>query len=230
MGGGMRNMVEDLTDQPARALVGPRGPPCSDHEGALRAPCAPVSGWRLVLSGKASGPHGAVWGFWGFRGHAYPVVDSVQRPHQLPPKGTALTARQLHDRADLDRLLRLVGMLGDPGEDGGFWDTWRTDSHGYSFKKMKAGINACATASEGMAGTRAEDFANYLFMFFSPHTAEEEAALIKSVRIHLGAGHDEDQVAMQFLADLRETAWRVLRDNSAPKPATVIEQWSRAEL
>ncbi|MEU3633029.1 hypothetical protein [Streptomyces fradiae] len=130
-----------------------------------------------------------------------------------------------HDCQDLDRLLRLIGILGDPALRG-FWDSWRHDRDGYGFKKIKAGIAAIAR-EDGMHDHWAHDFADYVLMLFARKTPEEEAELVLQIGRHITSG-DPQAVGSQFLADLRRTAWQVWRDHQETDAATVIQQWENA--
>lgn len=130
----------------------------------------------------------------------------------------------LRNRTDLNHLLTLIGMLGEP-EDGGFWESWRTDLHGYAFKKMKNGIERCADPNVQIL--RVQDFADYILMFFSTDSAGEESELADKIARYVSTG-DGDQPGIQFLQDIRATAWRLYRDNSQVLPETVIKNWGAA--
>jgi hypothetical protein len=132
----------------------------------------------------------------------------------------------VHECPDLDRLLRLIGILGSPTEDGGFWESWRHDLDGYGFKKIKAGIAAVAKQTYNH-DYQARDFADYVLMLFARETPEREAKLIDTIGRHITAG-DFRAVGTQFLTDLRSTAWRVWRDHHNIDAATVIQQWAEA--
>lgn len=132
----------------------------------------------------------------------------------------------LEDRTDLDHLLRLIGMLGSPNEPG-FWDSWRADSDGYAFKKMKASVRLCSKGD--VVPFWVEDFGSYVLKFFSTKNADEEAALVKEVGGYISA-HAENQPAIQFLTDLRATAWRLMRDNTGIRADTMAAEWEKAEL
>lgn len=129
----------------------------------------------------------------------------------------------LRDRTDLNHLLTLIGMLGKP--DAGFWEHWRTDSHGYVFKKMRAGIRQCADPN--VTGHQAQDFADYIMMFFSTNSSQEETELVDKVARYISVC-GENQPGIQFLQDIRATAWRMYRDNQGVLPETVIKNWSTA--
>ncbi|MEU2086758.1 hypothetical protein ABZ569_33425 [Streptomyces albus] len=128
------------------------------------------------------------------------------------------------DRGDVDRLLRLIGMLGSPS--GGFWDSWRTDMDGYAFAKMKTFVTRCAEPDAPPA--LLSFFGSYVLKFFSSEDADAEAALVERVRAFI-SGHAENQPAIQFLNDLRATAWRLMRDNSGVRAETVAAAWGEAE-
>ncbi|MFH8470411.1 hypothetical protein [Streptomyces sp. NPDC017991] len=130
------------------------------------------------------------------------------------------------DRTDLHQLLRLIGMLGNPNE-AGFWDSWRTNLDGYSFKKMKTGI--ALAARPDTAPRTVHTFAGYVLKFFSRSTPEEEEELIRHVGVYL-SGHREVELSVQFLADIRATAWRVYRDYGGYDPQVVATRWAEAEL
>jgi hypothetical protein len=131
-----------------------------------------------------------------------------------------------YDRADLDQLLHLIGMLGDPTQ-AGFWDTWRTSLDGYSFKKLKAGIDLATRPDSSPRSV--QSFAGYVLKFFSTSTPEKEEEMVKDVGAYL-SGHAEREIPVQFLADIRTTAWRVYRDFGGHKPQAVAAWWAKAEL
>ncbi|MGW1201171.1 hypothetical protein [Streptomyces cyaneofuscatus] len=131
-----------------------------------------------------------------------------------------------HDCADLDRLLHLIGLLGDP-KDPGFWDSWRAESHGYSFDKIKAGIACLARDEPGMHDHWAYDFADYVLMLFDTSSPEEEQRLVKDVGGTLSSG-SIFAVGTQYLSDLRATAWHVWREHKRIGSDTVIQQWQEA--
>lgn len=133
-----------------------------------------------------------------------------------------------HECPDLDRLIRLIGILGSPTEPG-FWDSWRTDSDGYGFGKIKAGIAKFAKSSGSYDNHdyRAHDFANYVLMLFATDTPEQEQKLADTVGRYISSGSPL-AVGTRFLADLRATAWRLWRDHHGVETAEVIQQWVQA--
>ncbi|MFE4018503.1 hypothetical protein ACFXPZ_13930 [Streptomyces sp. NPDC059101] len=131
----------------------------------------------------------------------------------------------LEDRRDVDHLLRLIGMLGSPNRPG-FWDSWRTNLDGYSFQKMQTYIRLCS--EDEVSRMFASSFGSYVLKFFSESTAEGEARLVEEVGEYISA-HRENQPAIQFLIDLRATAWRLMRDNSEVDPAVVAAEWAKAD-
>ncbi|MDH2393642.1 hypothetical protein QCN29_33755 [Streptomyces sp. HNM0663] len=135
-----------------------------------------------------------------------------------------------HDCIDLDRLLRLIGILGSPTERD-FWASWRTDVDGYGYKKIKSGIEGIARSAE-MSDMhdhdyRAHDFADYVLLLFATDSPEKEAELVDEIGRSITSG-DSQAVGTQFLADLRSTAWRVWRDHHSADAATTIQQWTDA--
>ncbi|MFF9003696.1 hypothetical protein ACF1GW_39025 [Streptomyces achromogenes] len=128
-----------------------------------------------------------------------------------------------HDCRDLDQLLRLIGILGSPANEHSFWESWRPKDHGYGFKKIKAGIVALHRP-DADHDYLARDFADYVLMLFATETPEGEAQLVDSIGRHITAGHST-AVGTQFLADLRNTAWRVWRDHRGPNADSVVDWW-----
>ncbi|MFE6480267.1 hypothetical protein [Streptomyces rochei] len=129
---------------------------------------------------------------------------------------------------DLDRLLRLIGILGPPTEEGNFWKYWRPGEDGYGFKKIKGCITGFTRPSHDHRWV-AHDFADYVLMLFATGSPEEESKLADLIGRHISTGEPR-AVGIQFLADLRSTAWNVWRDHHSPDAATVIQQWSTAPL
>ncbi|MFF5184823.1 hypothetical protein ACFY30_13715 [Streptomyces sp. NPDC000345] len=138
-----------------------------------------------------------------------------------------MTTRR-HDCFDLDRLLRLIGMLGSPTERD-FWASWRTDMDGYGYKKIKGGIEALARSADAPDEHDhwAHDFADYVLMLFAADSPEKEAELADTIGRTITSG-DSQTVGALFLADLRSTAWRVWRDHHSSDAATTIQQWKDA--
>ncbi|WP_196942953.1 hypothetical protein [Streptomyces sclerotialus] len=130
-----------------------------------------------------------------------------------------------HECPDLDRLLRLIGILGSPA-DPGFWDRWQTEDGGYGFKKIKAGIAQLAQPADERHSYWARDFADYVLMLFATETPEEERKLADEIGRHITSG-SHMAVGTQFLADLRATAWQVWRDHHGVDSAAVIRQWGQ---
>ncbi|MEV7203499.1 hypothetical protein [Streptomyces griseoluteus] len=132
-----------------------------------------------------------------------------------------------HNCSDLDQLLRLIGMLGDPTEKD-FWQTWRTKNDGYSYDKIKGCITGLARAEQdGMHDYRAHDFADYVLMLFTTDTADEDAELAETIGRQMTPG-DTKTVGTRFLEDLRATAWRVWRDHHDADAAATMQEWIRA--
>lgn len=54
--------------------------------------------------------------------------------------------------------------------------------------------------------------------------------MVTVVVMPLEHAHAENQSAVQFLIDLRATAWRLMRDNSSVRAESVAAEWEKAEL
>jgi hypothetical protein len=132
--------------------------------------------------------------------------------------------KPVHVCPDLDRLLRLIGILGSPAENG-FWDSWRRDSHGYPFKKIKGCITAFTRPDHDHQFV-AYDFADYVLMLFATNSPQAEDKLADTIGRHISTGGEPKAVGVQFLADLRATAWTVWRDHHSPDASTVIKRWA----
>ncbi|MFE6474582.1 hypothetical protein [Streptomyces rochei] len=132
-----------------------------------------------------------------------------------------------HDCSDLDQLLRLIGMLGNPAEKD-FWKSWRTKDDGYGYDKIKACITSLARADQdNMHDYRAHDFADYVLMLFTTETPEADAELADTIGRQMTSG-DSRTVGARFLEDLRATAWRVWRDHHHAEAATTVKEWTAA--
>jgi hypothetical protein len=117
-------------------------------------------------------------------------------------------------------------MLGSPDEPG-FWDSWRAGLGGYSFRKMKTFVTRCSKGD--VEPMLVKDFDGYVLTFFSTGNPGEEAELVGKVGRYIDA-HAENQPAIQFLIDVRATAWRLMLDNSGVRPETVAAEWEKAEV
>ncbi|MFG2948357.1 hypothetical protein [Streptomyces adustus] len=138
--------------------------------------------------------------------------------------------RYPHPCPDLDQLLRLIGILGEPGKRF-FWKEWRPNEDGYGYTKIKGGVVALFRETGAVADdahdSRAHDFADYVLMLFATSSQDEERALVDLIGSAITSG-DTTAVGTHFLADLRATAWRVWRDHHAATADDTVKWWTDA--
>lgn len=130
-------------------------------------------------------------------------------------------------RPDLQHLLRLLGMLGDPNHRDGYWEPWRTALDGYWMTKIKTYVTHCSKPDVQPVVIGA--FAGYVLAFFSADDDLSEEKLIESISHHISP-HAQNQAATQFLADIRATAWRLMTATSRPTAGDVTRMWADVKL